>query len=65
MNTMTYRDFSAQIEYSEDDGCFVGHLAGIDDLIGFHGDSVVELRLAFSAADTKWCKLILSLASIK
>ncbi len=50
MNTMTYRDFSAQIEYSEDDGCFVGHLAGIDDLIGFHGDSVVELRVAFEEA---------------
>ncbi len=50
MKPMTYRDFSAQIEYSEDDGCFVGHLAGIADIVGFHGDSVVELRAAFEEA---------------
>lgn len=50
MDNMTYRDFTAQIEYSEDDGCFVGHLAGIADIVGFHGDSVVELRAAFEEA---------------
>ncbi len=27
MNTMEYKGFAARVEYSEDDGCFVGHIA--------------------------------------
>lgn len=50
MNTMTYKGFAARVEYSEDDGCFVGHIAGIRDVIGFHGESVAELRTAFNEA---------------
>ena len=44
MNTMTYKGFAARVEYSEEDGCFVGHIVGIRDVIGFHGESVAELR---------------------
>ena len=47
---MTYKGFAARIEYSDDDECFVGHLAGIRDVIGFHADSVPELRAAFHEA---------------
>ncbi|MDP2752342.1 MAG: type II toxin-antitoxin system HicB family antitoxin [Rhodocyclaceae bacterium] len=50
MNTMTYKGYAARVEYSEEDGCFVGHIAGVRDVIGFHGESVVELRTAFEAA---------------
>jgi predicted HicB family RNase H-like nuclease len=50
MNMMTYKGYAARIEYSDDDGCFVGHIAGIRDVIGFHGESVAELRDAFSEA---------------
>lgn len=50
MSTMTYNGYSARIEYSEEDGCFVGHLAGIRDVVGFHGESVAELRVAFTEA---------------
>jgi predicted HicB family RNase H-like nuclease len=50
MNVMSYEGYSARIEYSEDDGCFIGHLAGIRDIVGFHGDSVSELRSAFEEA---------------
>ena len=50
MNTMTYKDFAARVEYSEEDGCFVGHIAGIRDVIGFHGETVAELRAAFKEA---------------
>jgi predicted HicB family RNase H-like nuclease len=38
------------VEYSEEDRCFVGHIAGIRDVIGFHGESVAELRAAFVGA---------------
>ncbi len=50
MNTMEHKGFAARVEYSEDDGCFIGHIAGIHDVIGFHGDSVAELRAAFKEA---------------
>ena len=50
MNTMEYKGFAARVEYSEDDGCFVGHVAGIRDVIGFHGVSVAKLRAAFEEA---------------
>ena len=50
MNTMTFKGYAARVEYSEEDGCFVGHIAGIRDVIGFHGESVSELRAAFEEA---------------
>ena len=50
MNTMTYKNYAASIKYSDDDGCFVGHIAGIQDIVGFHGESVSELKAAFQEA---------------
>lgn len=50
MNTMNYRGYAARIEFSDDDNCFIGHIAGIMDVIGFHGQSVRELRVAFEEA---------------
>jgi len=47
---MIYKGYAARIDYSDDDGCFVGHLAGINDVVGFHGKSVAELRAAFEEA---------------
>jgi len=49
MNTMEHKGFAARVEYSEDGGCFIArHVAGIRDVIGFHGESVAELRAAFN-----------------
>ena len=50
MNTMRYKGYYAKVEYSEEDECFVGHIAGIRDVVGFHGESVGELRQAFEEA---------------
>jgi predicted HicB family RNase H-like nuclease len=50
MNTMIYKGYAARIEYSDDDQCFIGHIAGINDVVGFHGDSVKELKTAFHEA---------------
>ena len=47
---MTYEGYAARIDYSDEDGCFVGHIAGINDVVGFHGESVAELRAAFEEA---------------
>lgn len=50
MNTLMYKDYSARIEFDEEDRLFVGHLAGIRDIVGFHGSSVDELEAAFHEA---------------
>lgn len=50
MKTMKHKGYSACIEYSDEDGCFVGHIAGIRDVVSFHGESVNELRAAFEEA---------------
>ena len=47
MNTMTYKGYSARIEYDDKDNIFVGHLVGINDIVGFHAESVAELQAAF------------------
>ncbi len=47
MNIMKYKKYVARIEYDEQDRIFVGHLAGIKDIVGFHGTTVDELESAF------------------
>ena len=50
MKTMQYKGYAARIEYSDEDKCFVGHIAGIRDIVGFHGESVKSLSTAFKEA---------------
>ena len=49
-NTMSYKGYSARIEYDDDDGIFIGRIAGIRDGVGFHADTVEALREAFREA---------------
>lgn len=49
-NIMTYKGYSARIEYDDEDGILFGQLAGISDGVGFHADSVEALRAAFHEA---------------
>jgi predicted HicB family RNase H-like nuclease len=44
---MTYKGYTAEIIYSDEDECFVGHIVNIDAISGFHGDTDEELRAAF------------------
>ena len=47
---ITHKGYAARIQYSDADACFVGLISGIGDIVGFHGDSVSELRDAFEEA---------------
>lgn len=49
-NTLAYQGYAARIEFSSEDECFIGHIAGIKDPVGFHGESVSELKTAFEEA---------------
>ena len=50
MNTMTYRGFTARVDFSAEDECFVGRLLGTSDVVGFHAESVAALKAAFIEA---------------
>ena len=49
-NTMTYKGYSARIDYDDEDGILTGLIAGIRDGVGFHADNVEALREAFHEA---------------
>lgn len=49
-NIMNYKGYQARVDFDADDGIFVGRIAGIDDNVGFHADSVKDLVDAFHEA---------------
>jgi predicted HicB family RNase H-like nuclease len=49
-NTMTYKGLTARVEFSADDSLFVGRLIGVEDVVGFHANTVEGLRAAFEEA---------------
>jgi len=50
MNTMTYKGYTARVEYDERDNIFVGRILGIRSIISFQGETVGELRAEFELA---------------
>ncbi len=50
MNTMTYKGYTARVEYDERDDVFVGRILGIRNIISFHGETVAQLRAEFELA---------------
>ncbi len=49
-NRMTYRRYAARVEYDDDDSLFTGRIARIRDGVGFHADTVEDLKRAFREA---------------
>jgi predicted HicB family RNase H-like nuclease len=50
MNVMRYKDYSARVEFDDEDGILFGKIAGIRDGVSFHADNVADLRTAFHDA---------------
>jgi len=50
MNTLNYKGYTAKIEFDPDDNILFGNIIGIRDTVGFHGESVTELKEAFLEA---------------
>ena len=49
-NVIVYRDYSAIVEYSANDRLLWGRLAGIRDIVSFHGETPEQLEAAFHEA---------------
>ena len=50
MNVLRRRGYVAKVEFDGHDRVLVGRVLGIDDVVGFHGDSVAILDKAFAIA---------------
>ena len=50
MKAINHKGYFAKVEFDPEDHIFVGHVIGIKDVIGFHGESVAELETAFHDA---------------
>lgn len=49
-NILTYRSYSAAVEFDAEDALFFGRIAGIRDGVSFHAESVPALVAAFHEA---------------
>jgi predicted HicB family RNase H-like nuclease len=47
MNTVTYKNYIAQIEPDLEDGILVGRVMNTLDIIGFHGNTIAEAIQSF------------------
>ena len=50
MKAMNYKGYFAKVEFDAEDRIFIGHIIGIRDVVGFHGESVEELERSFREA---------------
>ena len=47
---MKYKNYYARVEYDEENNILVGHVAGINSIIGFHAEDLKTLEAAFHEA---------------
>lgn len=47
MKLITYKNYTADAKYSAEDGCYIGHIAGIHDIVGFQCETPEELERNF------------------
>ena len=50
MNTMSYKGYTARVEFDERDSIFVGRILGVRSIISFHGETVSDLRSELEGA---------------
>jgi predicted HicB family RNase H-like nuclease len=47
INTMSYRGYTASMIFDADDKIIVGRVLAVDDIIAFHGESIIEFEVTF------------------
>lgn len=47
---MKYKGYFAEPYYSQEDGCFIGQLLGIEDIVSFEGETVKDIEENFKEA---------------
>ncbi len=49
-NSMQYKSYTAEVQYSVEDGCYIGRVVGVRDIISFEGGSIADLEVDFHNA---------------
>jgi predicted HicB family RNase H-like nuclease len=60
-NVLKHKDFIGSVQFSSTDEIFYGKITGIEDLVNFEGESVIELKSAFIEAVEEYIELCKSL----
>jgi predicted HicB family RNase H-like nuclease len=50
INSMSYKGYTASMVFDTEDKIIVGRVQDVDDIIAFHGESVVEFEAKFHVA---------------
>ena len=50
MKTLKHKGYAAKVEFDAEDEIFTGHIVGIADVVGFHAETVADLKAAFVEA---------------
>lgn len=49
-NVLSYKGYAALVEFDAEDEIFVGRLAGVNDVVGFHTDAAGAIKAVFREA---------------
>lgn len=49
-DTLKYKGYHGSVEYSQGDECLHGRILGISDIISYEGNSLEEIKTAFTQA---------------
>ena len=56
-DVLIYKDYIGSVHFNADDEVFFGKIEGVEDLITFEGNSVVEVKKAFEEAVEDYIQL--------
>ncbi|NTW68579.1 MAG: type II toxin-antitoxin system HicB family antitoxin [Chlorobiaceae bacterium] len=56
-DVLLYKDYVGSVHFNADDEVFFGKIEGIEDLVSFEGNSVIELKKAFHEAVNDYIEL--------
>jgi predicted HicB family RNase H-like nuclease len=49
-DVLVFKDYTGSVRFNADDEVFFGKIEGIEDLMSFEGDSIIELKTGFEEA---------------
>ena len=61
---LTYQGYQAKVEFSNEVGCFVGHVLGIPDTLAFDGQTAEEVTQSFHVCINEYLKLRLEIDKV-
>ena len=57
MGALTYKGYTARIEYDDEEEAFLGHVVNISDVVTFYGESVKDLHREMKTSVDEYLKV--------